>query len=163
MHADYIMLNYCTVQLYDLANKFLPKALVYLCFDSEERNNKVEEIINNMKNDNNWLANLSVKAERQNISLEECMRNDALYIVYQQPESCFDDLKGYKLPTSRNESLLDADRPLTFDEQVDKIIKQINSDSVWTNSIKEKAERNGKTFDEQAREDAVWILKQENR
>ena len=163
MHADYIMLNYCTVQLYDLANKFLPKALVYLCYDSEERNNKVEEIINNMKNDNNWLATLSVKAERQNISLEECMRNDALYIVYQQPESCFDDLKGYKLPTSRNESLLDADRPLTFDEQVDKIIKQINSDSVWTNSIKEKAERNGKTFDEQAREDAVWILKQENR
>ena len=163
MHADYIMLNYCTVQLYDLANKFLPKALVYLCYDSEERNNKVEEIINNMKNDNNWLANLSEKAERQNISLEECMRNDALYIVYQQPESCFDDLKGNKLPTSRNESLLDADRPLTFDEQVDKIIKQINSDSVWTNSIKEKAERNGKTFDEQAREDAVWILKQENR
>ena len=49
------------------------------------------------------------------------------------------------------------------DKQVDKIIKQINSDSVWTNSIKEKAERNGKTFDEQAREDAVWILKQENR
>ena len=69
MDADYIMLNYCTVQLYDLASKFLPKALVYLCYDAEERDNKVEEIINSMRNDEGWYATLSEKAKKQKISL----------------------------------------------------------------------------------------------
>ena len=163
MDADYIMLNYCTVQLYDLANKFLPKALVYLCYDAEEIDNKVVELIDNMKNDENWSATLSEKAKKLNISLEECMRNDALYMIYQRPEECFDELKGYNLPTSRNESLLDANRPLTFEEQVNKVIKQIKSDSEWSNSIKEKAERNGNTFERQMKDDAIWVVKHKDK
>ena len=110
MSADYIMLNYCTVQIYDLASKFLPKALVYLCYDDEERNSKIEQLVNNMRNDKNWYNALLEKAKNQNQSVEEVMRNDAIYLVYQQPESCFNDLKGYKLPISRNKSLLTIDK-----------------------------------------------------
>ena len=163
MDADYIMLNYCTVQLYDLASKFLPKALVYLCYDAEERDNKVEELINSMRANEDWYATLSEKAKKQKISVEEAMKNDATYMVYQQPETCFDDLKGYKLPTSRNESLLDANRPLTFDEQVNKVMKEIKANPEWDKSIKEKAERNGKTYETQLRNDATWMVKQKNK
>ena len=163
MDADFIMLNYCTVQLYDLGSKFLPKALVYLCYDAEERDNKVEEIINSMRNDANWYASLSEKAKKQKISVEEAMKNDATYMVYQQPETCFDDLKGYKLPTSRNESLLDVNRPLTFDEQVNKVMREIKANPEWDNSIREKAERNGKTYETQLRNDAIWMVKQKNK
>ena len=116
-----------------------------------------------MRNDANWYASLSEKAKKQKISVEEAMRNDATYMVYQQPETCFDDLKGYKLPTSRNESLLDANRPLTFDEQVAKVIREIKATPEWDNSIKEKAERNGKTYETQLRNDAIWMVKQKNK
>jgi hypothetical protein len=84
-------------------------------------------------------------------------------MIYQRPEECFDELKGYNLPTSRNESLLDANRPLTFEEQVNKVMKQIKADSEWSNSIKEKAERNGNTFEKQMKDDAIWVVKHKDK
>lgn len=158
MSADYIMLNYCTVQIYDLASKFLPKALVCLCYDEEERNNKVEEIINNMRNDENWFGSLSEKARKQNQSVEEVMRNDAVYLVYQQPESCFEDLKGYKLPTDRNESLLEIADPNSFESQIYRIINDIYSDPNWLNEVKKKAEERGVSLETQLRNDAIWMI-----
>ncbi|MBE6335090.1 MAG: hypothetical protein E7066_00195 [Lentimicrobiaceae bacterium] len=158
--TDYIMLNYCTVQLYDLASKFLPKALVYLCYDDEERNSKIEELINNMRNNPDWKKSLEEKAKKQNQSLEEVMLNDATYMVYQQPETCFDDLKGYKLPTARNESLLTISDPHSFEYQVNEIINEIRSNTEWLNSIKEKAEKRGVTLETQLRNDAIWMLEQ---
>lgn len=158
MSADYIMLNYCTVQLYDLGSKFLPKALVYLCYDDEERNNKIEEIINNMRNDETWFNSLSEKAKNQNQSVEEVMLNDAKYLVYQQPESVFDDLKGYKLPTNRNESLLNFSDPNSFEGKIERIIDDIYADPNWLNNIKKKAEQAGVDFETQLRNDAIWML-----
>ena len=158
MSTDFIMLNYCTVQLYDLANKFLPKALVYLCYDEEERNAMTEEIISKMKNDDNWYTSLSEKAKNLNMSIDEVMRNDALYILYQQPESCFDELKGYKLPTNRNKSLKKNITVLTFEEKINIIIEEIKSDPQWVKNIKNKAKSNGQTFETQLRNDAIWLL-----
>ena len=158
MSADYIMLNYCTVQLYDLGSKFLPKALVYLCYDKEERNNKVEQIIRDMRNNQDWYNSLSEKAKKQNISVEEVMRNDAMYLVYQQPESCFDDLKGYKLPTARNESLLEYLDTNSLEVKINGIIKAIYSDSNWLNDVKKKAEERGVSLETQLRNDAIWMI-----
>ena len=162
MSADYIMLNYCTVQLYDMGNKFLPKALVYLCYNDDERNNKIEEIINNMKNDENWYNSLSEKAKKQNISIEQVMRDDATFIVYQQPETCFDNLKGYNLPTARNESLKELNDPKSYEYKINQMIRMIRADSEWLESVKRKAEENGITLEIQLKKDAIWMLNQEN-
>lgn len=158
MSADYIMLNYCTVQLYDLASKFLPKALVYLCYDDVERNNKIEELINNMKSDEDWFKSLNQKAKEQNISVEEVMLNNAEYLVYQQPESVFDDLKGYKMPTDRNESLLDFADPNSLEYKIERIINDINANPEWLNDIKKKAEQRGVSLETQMRNDAIWMI-----
>ena len=158
MSADYIMLNYCTTQLYDLGSKFLPKALVYLCYSEEERNSKVEQLIKNMRNDKNWYNSLSEKAKNQNVSVEEVMRNDAMYLVYQQPESCFDDLKGYKLPTNRNESLVKMTELDLFESKIKRIIDDICSDANWLDEVKKKAEKSGVSLETQLRNDAIWMI-----
>jgi hypothetical protein len=158
MSADYIMLNYCTTQLYDLGSKFLPKALVYLCYSEEERNAKVEQLIKNMRNDKNWYNSLSEKAKNQNVSVEEVMRNDAMYLVYQQPESCFDDLKGYKLPTNRNESLVKMTELDLFESKIKRIIDDICSDANWLDEVKKKAEKSGVSLETQLRNDAIWMI-----
>ena len=88
------------------------------------------------------------------------MLNDATYMVYQQPETCFDDLKGYKLPTARNESLLSISDPDSFEYKVEQIINEIRSNTEWLNSIKEKAEKRGVTLETQLRNDAIWMLEQ---
>ena len=158
MSADYIMLNYCTTQLYDLASKFLPRALVYLCYDDEERNDKVEQLVNNMRNDQNWYDALLEKAKNQNMSIEEVMRNDAIYLVYQQPESCFDDLKGYKLPTNRNESLHKINADDYFEGRIKRVMENMKATPEWLENIKKKAEQEGVSLETQMRNDAIWML-----
>lgn len=158
MSADYIMLNYCTAQLYDLGSKFLPKALVYLCYDQTEIDNKIAELKHNMKHTPEWFASLQSQADAQNKDIEEILHNNALYLVFMQPESVFNDLKGYKLPTDRNESLLNFSDPNSFEGKVERIIDDIYADTNWLNNIKKKAEQAGVDFETQMRNDAIWML-----
>ena len=111
-----------------------------------------------MRNNQDWYNSLSEKAKKQNISVEEVMRNDAMYLVYQQPESCFDDLKGYKLPTARNESLLEYLDTNSLEVKINGIIKAIYSDSNWLNDVKKKAEERGVSLETQLRNDAIWMI-----
>jgi len=158
MSADYIMLNYCTVQLYDMGSKFLPKALVHLCYDHTEIDNKIAELKNNMRNNVEWYSSLKSQADKQNKDIEEVMHDNAMYIVFQQPESCFDDLKGYKLPTDRNESLTEIEDPNSLEGKVNRIIKDIYADPNWINNVKTKAKERGISLEEQLRKDALWII-----
>lgn len=158
MSADYIMLNYCTTQLYDLSSKFLSKALVYLCYDQSEIDAKIMELENNIKASEDWYSSLKAQADEQNKPVEEIIHANALYLVFQQPESCFDDLKGYKLPTDRNESLLEFADSNSFESKINRIIDDIYSDANWLNDIKRKAELAGVSLETQMRNDAIWVL-----
>ena len=86
LDADYIMLNYCTVQIYKLGNGFIENALTLL-YDEETGLPVSEEVIN-MENyiysDNTWLDNIKKKAEDNNISLEKQIALDAKWVVNQQ-------------------------------------------------------------------------------
>lgn len=72
LDADYIMLNYCTVQIYKLGNGFIENALTLL-YDEETGLPVSKEVIN-MENyiysDKTWLEEVKKKAEENNISLE---------------------------------------------------------------------------------------------
>ncbi len=46
-----------------------------------------------------------------------------------------------------------------YPEAVETIIHKMEADSVWYQSLKEKAERKGKTLDEVMREDALYLIK----
>lgn len=84
--ADYIMLNYCTVQLYKLGNGFIENALTLL-YDDETGTPMSQDVIN-MENyiysDKEWLEKLKEKAEKNNISLEKQVAFDAKWMVNQK-------------------------------------------------------------------------------
>ena len=82
-NADYIMLNYCTVQLYKLGNGFIENALALL-YDEETQQPFSEEVINMIQyiyTDQKWMDDLKIKAEKNNVSLEKQIALDAKWVV----------------------------------------------------------------------------------
>ena len=85
LDADYIMLNYCTVQIYGLGNGFIENAL-NLLYDEETGMPVSQEVIdmeNYIYSDEAWLGDVRKKAEENNISLERQIALDAKWIVNQ--------------------------------------------------------------------------------
>ena len=85
-NADYIMLNYCTVQLYKLGNGFIENAMTLL-YDEETQTPVSQEVINMIQHiysDKNWLNDIKTKAQKNKISLERQVALDAKWMINNQ-------------------------------------------------------------------------------
>ena len=105
MRNDYIMLSYGSCALYRLGSYFLPKALVYLCYDQSTIDSVAEDIILSFKNDPKEYAVMLEIAKEQNKSVDRVMYDNAIYMITMNPENYFEELKGNQLPVSRNKDL----------------------------------------------------------
>jgi len=88
-NADFIMLNYCSVQLYKLGNGFIENALALL-YDEDTDSPMSDEIIEierRIYSDPAWFGSVKEKAAQNNISIEKQIALDAKYILNQQNEN----------------------------------------------------------------------------
>lgn len=91
--ADYIMLSYCTGQLYDLGNEFIGKTLVALLYTEEEIEAVRESICAQIRDDKNWMRYMENKAAEERITLEQAVLNDANYLMQTHPEDYFEKIR----------------------------------------------------------------------
>jgi hypothetical protein len=105
MRADYIMLNYGTASIYELGSRFLPRALLHLCCDKTSVKAAVAQLINNIKSNPGWYADIKKNAERDHEDLEQALYRIAMYLISENPEVYIEDLRGEKMPVSRNKDL----------------------------------------------------------
>lgn len=104
--ADYVMLLYCSGQLYDLGNGVLTKALVACCYDDEEVDSVRDDICRRIRSDEHWLKVLERKSSNEGISLDEAILNDANYLINTRPEEYFPALTVSGIPTKRCRRLM---------------------------------------------------------
>ncbi|MBR4506386.1 MAG: hypothetical protein IKP21_06395 [Bacteroidales bacterium] len=90
--ADYVMLSYCSGQLYDLGNGFIVDALLAFTTTDEERQAVRDSIFGLIRDDEHWLQYLEGKSAREGISFEQAMLNDANYLIHTHPEKYFKQL-----------------------------------------------------------------------
>lgn len=107
LDSDIVMLAYTTTQIYSIDRGFIPNALLHLCFDDDEIRSKVEGIKNNIKNSEEWSKSIAKKAKEQGRSFDEMVEIDARWLVDNNPEEYFDELKGDGVPTKRSSHLLE--------------------------------------------------------
>lgn len=91
--ADYVMLNYCSGQLYDLGNGFIVDALVQLSCSDEEIQAVRDSLCATIRRDSHWLEYVASKAAHDGISLDQAILNDANYLIHTRPEEYFEKLK----------------------------------------------------------------------
>ena len=86
INADFIMLNYCTVQLYNLANGFIYNTLT-LFYDDETDSPMSDEIIDierRIYSDPEWFKSIKEKAASNYIPIAKQVALDAKYVWNQQ-------------------------------------------------------------------------------
>jgi len=72
---DFIVILYTEMNMHNIGNTFIEKAYARF-FESWE----LEQIHNRIRNDQEWLSNIQEKADNNNISLEEQMDRDAVWL-----------------------------------------------------------------------------------
>lgn len=105
MRTDYIMLNYGTVSLYEFGSRFLSRALLHLCYDRASIDSAANRLIEDIKSIPEWYAEFEKDAETSHKSIEQVLYEDAHYLIEENPEKYIEDLRGERLPVSRNTSL----------------------------------------------------------
>lgn len=160
LSADFINLFYSATQLYRMNNEFTKKALMALCYDPEEIDSIHAHVEQKIRTDLAWMEKMRDRANSQNKPLDEVIFNEAQWVIDNNPERYFPELND-SIPTKRSkrvEAYISMDS-LTFIEQaVEKIIQELKADETQMESIREKAVKNGKTFEKALRDDAHWIV-----
>ena len=105
MRADYIMLNYGTAQLYDLGSRFLPKALLHLCYDKTAIDSAICQLTERLKRNPDYYTKAKDMAKQSGKSVEQVLYEDAHYMIHENPEKFFEALQGEQLPAVRNKNL----------------------------------------------------------
>lgn len=105
MRTDYIMLNYGTTSLYGLGSCFLPRALLHLCYDKATIDSVAGRVMETIKRDKKWYAELLEESKVKHVKVEDILYDLALYMIKMNPEDYIDELKGDRMPTSRNKNL----------------------------------------------------------
>lgn len=108
LSTDYLILFYCTGQLYDLginttdaAGNIITQALVRLCYDPEIIQAQIQQICQTIRGDANWIARLDRKATDRGLSLDQMVEEDARYLLFTRPEDYFPELAAPGIPTVR--------------------------------------------------------------
>ena len=105
MSTDFIMLSYCTAQIYELGNGFISHALVHLCYDDEYVVSVIDKIQKSILADPQWKASLQKKADAQNIPLEQLLKTNAKYVLYSDLDKYFPEIAAETVPKLRNKRI----------------------------------------------------------
>ena len=155
INTDFVMVSYCTSNLYSMSNLFSSKALVNLCYDKTEINNAIDQLITEIENNPEWKALIQQKAEAEGCSLDDKIRKEAEYFVYANAERYFPAINDDH-PAQRNQmlSLCQPGNP------VGDILRNMINDPTWMDHLKQKAEQNHLDLETVMIQDAQWMLNQ---
>ena len=136
--ADIVMLSYSATQLYEINRGFLSQALLLLSAKNPNNLDGILEVIKrDMESNEEWYQALKDKAIQQDKPLELVMDEDAHYVFDQSPEK-------YMMRVA-----------------LEGIKRNMRNDSIWYESLLEKAKQKGKDIEEVLDEDALYLLNQD--
>jgi len=132
--------------------------------------------------DPDWIAHIREKAKQQNISPDEMLKSDALYIFKQDYPGLFELKRGLEIIEEQiysDPAVLDSLKleAATFcwglksfikikawqiyqEEEIRKSCHAIRSDPAWLEDVRQKALKKGISVDEMIRQDAEYMWKE---
>jgi len=142
--ADIVMLYWCPINLYALEHGFVNNALLSFCYDPNYRRNLIEY----MKNDEEWYNSIVEKANDRGVSIDEMLKIDADYMINQRIEEDFGNFDDTTFPSVRIEALSGVDE-FFKDKSATEIfalkqkyrqLKKENPDADWRTLFEEAAQ-----------------------
>ncbi|MBN2668915.1 MAG: hypothetical protein JXR60_06785 [Bacteroidales bacterium] len=122
----------------EIITKSEPKRIGKLILERSEYQKEVDRVIQAMKNNENWKNELEKKSIERNIQLDSLMYSDAVWIL-------------------RKDSIF------YIEDEVKQIIKLMKSNSGWKTEITKKAKERGNSVEQQMRNDALFMIRSDNK
>lgn len=160
LSADFINLFYSSTQQYCLNNNFTKKALMALCYAPEEIDSIQAVVAQSIKADSAWMAGIAQRPENKGKPLDEVVANEARWVIDNHPETYLPALRD-SIPAKRSRRVMEflsMDSTAQFEWKVERTMREMQSDEVQMESIRQKAVERGKTLEEMLREDAIWVV-----
>ena len=160
LSSDFIVLFYCTTQLYKLNNGFTKKALLSLCYDPEETDSIYAALKWSIKADSAWIGRLERHATSHGKPLDDVLQSEARWLVDNNWEKYYPAFKD-SIPTKRSKralSYLEMDSTAFIDLEIEKTIRNIKGSETQMELMREKAVQQGKTLEQTIHDDARWIV-----
>jgi len=174
INSDCILVLYSSYQTYTFVQN-LADFLIAICINSEEIDANIEKTITSMKSNKEWTQKLIDKSTKNNVSLEETMRNEALYLIKKNLYNYFPQLDVEGTPTCRSTEFLKtydsiinkadylSEENLSEEEQILLIMSNMRDNKDWMESLKQKAKSKNKPLEEVMRNNAKWIIEQRKK
>lgn len=97
IEADFVMLLWCPINLYDLEHNFVNTALLSLCC----HDNYSSSLITNIKENPDWYNSVVEKAKKNGKDIEEQLKLDVDWVIQEKIETDF-NLSEKQIPSARN-------------------------------------------------------------
>ena len=105
LDADYVMLAYCTSQIYKMSQGFSQQLLLELCCDEEDLIEARQQLAKNIRNNRPWMEALAKKSELYDIPMDTVVKEEAKNSILKSPELFVPALKD-SIPTHRSRRYL---------------------------------------------------------
>jgi hypothetical protein len=153
VNTDFVMISFCTVNLYSMSNLFSCQALVNLCYNKQEVNRVLQKVIENIHNTDDWMAAIEKKAAEQGKSLDQVLHSEAEYVLYSNPERYFPAL-AENHPLTRNTMLRMTDP----EDPIGITLRYMHTNQQWRESLEKKAKERNLDLETVMIQDAEWGL-----
>lgn len=157
LDADFVMLAYCTPQIYVMSQGFSQQLLVEMCCDEEEVEAAQRQLAHDIRNNPSWMDDLTLVAEENQISLDTVVNGEALNNIMKHPAWFFPTLND-TLPVQRSRNfLLCVNRD---NEEVLHMMEKIRKNDVWYDLVVKQAEQRHLPVEDNLCLNAIYTLQQ---
>ena len=158
--ADFVMIAYCTPQIYYMSQGFSQRLLMEICCNEEDieaaQNNLVKEIRNNSV----WMDGLVKIAEEYDLPLDTVVKGEAKNATRKHPNLYIPALKD-SIPTQRSRRfLIDINR---HNEEVIETMDVIKKDPRWYEAVVKQAEERHLSVEENLWLNAIYFSEHRHR
>jgi hypothetical protein len=134
VQKDVVLLVATEATFYLFPYGFIDSAYDLYCKDHSKR---IHSLKKEMAQNPEWYAKVSADAVKNNVSMDQQMKQEAEYIIY-------DDML----------------HPV---ETIEQLVAKIKADPTWMEDIKKKAQKNHISVEEQINADAIWMHDQQKK
>ncbi len=158
LSSDFVVLFYCAAQQYRMNDGFTQKALEalgvedsYAIMDSTDFvEREIQRNIGKILATPSSMEKIREKASLNHKTVEQAVRDDAKWIVAYQIQQ-----GTLKVPNNDNVPL---DSITFIEREIQRIMKALSANPETMESIREKAAKYNKTFEQALRDDAHWVV-----
>lgn len=160
LDADFVMLAYCTPQIYHMSQGFSQQLLMEICCNEEDLCRAQQAVAQEIRNNPVWMASLFQLADQYDFPIDSVVNEEAKNAIKKSPNQYIPLLRD-SIPSHRSRKfLVYANRD---NEEVLKTIDEIQQNPVWYDAVVKQAEERHLSVEDNLCLNAIYTLEYRHR